>query len=377
MRMDNQELMYIAMFGVGFVVLILVFILIFTQRVLKMFERTHTNDLNALEEKLTDEVREIKEKINYDLFTFQNQLSSHMKDDFTRLNETTVNRLVHIEEKVNSSMQKGLSTTYKSFTKIMEQMARIDTTQKNLENLSTSINSLQNILTDKKNRGTFGEVELYSILENQFGLNERRYSKQYKLSEGKIADAVLFAPQPLGMICIDSKFPLENYNRMYSDELSKEEREKARKLFRNDIIVKVKDIANKYIIPGETAEFAYMFIPAEAVFSEIYGRFDDIVQYSYRMHVYMVSPTTLMSYLTAMQAIYLGQEKNERVLEMQKEFLRLSKEFERFALRFEKINTDFTKTHNDLHDVSITANKIISKFKDIEAVKLDHTLDSE
>lgn len=366
-----NELMYFILCGFGLILVILLLIFYFLQKILRDFERGQNKEILEIKEKLSDEMNEMKEKVNSDLFTFQNQLSSNMRADFTKLNDTTVNRLVTIEEKVNASMQKGFSTTYESFSKIMEQMARIDTTQKSLESLSTSIGSLQSVLTDKKNRGTFGEVELYSILENQYGLNEKRYSRQYKLSDGKLADAVLFAPDPLGMICIDSKFPLENYNRMYNDELSKEEREKAKHLFRNDVISKIKDIASKYIVPGETAEFAYMFIPAEAVFAEINGRFDDVVQFSYRMHVYLVSPTTLMAYLTAMQAIYLGQEKNEKVVEIQNEFLKLSKEFERFENRFEKVSNDFNRTYNDMKDVSITAGKIITRFKEIDAVKLD------
>lgn len=366
-----ENILYIFIFGFVIILLLLLFIFYFLQKFLRDFERAQNKELIEVKEKLTNEMNGIKEKVNNDLNTFQNQLSSNMKEDFSKLNDTTVNRLVTIEEKVNSSMQKGFSTTYESFAKLMEQMARIDTTQKKLETLSSSINSLQNVLTDKKNRGTFGEVELYTILENQFGLNEQRYAKQYKLKDGKIADAVLFAPKPLGMICIDSKFPLENYNRMYNDELTKEERDKARNLFKNDVVTKIKDISSKYIIPGETAEFAYMFIPAEAVFAEINGRFDEVIQYSYRMRVYLVSPTTLMAYLTAMQAIYLGQEKNEKVVEIQQEFSRLGKEFERFELRFDKVNNDFNKTYNDLKEVSITSSKIISRFKDIDAVKLD------
>lgn len=366
-----NDIWYVVAIGFIFILILLLCLFFFMYKLLNDFSKTQNREMNDVKEKLASEMLGIKEKVNADLYMFQNQLSSNMKEDFTKLNDTTVNRLVTIEEKVNSSMQKGFSTTYESFAKIMEQMARIDTTQKNLESLSTSISSLQNVLTDKKNRGTFGEVELYSILENQFGLNEQRYARQYKLADGKIADAVLFAPQPLGMICIDSKFPLENYNRMYDDELTKEERDKAKNMFRNDVLTKIKDIASKYIVPGETADFAYMFIPAEAVFAEINGRFDEVIQFSYRMHVYLVSPTTLMAYLTAMQAIYLGQEKNAKVAEIQKEFLRLGKEFERFEIRFDKVNSDFTKTFNDMKDVSITTSKIISRFKDIESVKLE------
>lgn len=327
--------------------------------------------INENQIKQNKELSEMNEKVNGYLNQFQNQLSNNMKDDFSRLNESTINRLINIEEKVNSSMTKSLVSTNESFMKIMESITKIDSTQKNLENLSTSINSLQSILNDKKSRGTYGEVELYSLLENQFGLDTSFYAKQKQLSNGRIADAVIFAPNPLNMICIDSKFPLENYNRMYDSKLSKEEQEHYRRLFRNDVITKVKDIASKYIINDETADFAYMFIPAEAVFSEICARFDDILNLSYNAHVYLVSPTTLMAYLTAMRAIYLGQKKNEKIHEIQLEFNRLGKEFERFESRYEKTMNDFNRTHNDMQELAITTGKMIKRFKEIEQVKLE------
>lgn len=353
-----------------FIIVMLVFLIVFILMFYK-FQSSTLKMINEIDKNHQSDINDMQSKINNELLMFQNNINSSMKDDLNRLNETTVNRLLTIEEKVNNSMQQGFKSTNESFTKVLEQMARIDSTQKNLENLSSSITSLQSVLTDKKNRGTFGEVELYSILENQFGLNEKRYEKQYKLSSGKIVDAVIHAPEPLGLICIDSKFPLENYNRMYNEALSKEEREKARIAFKNDVVFKIKDIASKYIIPGETSEFAYMFIPAEAVFSEIHGRFDEVINLSYNMHVYLVSPTNLMAYLTAMRAIYLGQEKNERVEEIQKEFIKLGKEFGRFETRYDKVNSDFKKAYSDMQDLSITTNKIIQRFKDIEDVKLE------
>lgn len=319
----------------------------------------------------SEEMDNLKTKMMEDLIFFQTNIVNSMKGDFNQLNENTVTRLVNIETKVNESLLQGFDKTNKAFTNILEQMARIDETQQNLKSLSSNITSLQNVLTDKKTRGTYGEIELYSILENVFGNNENRFSKQVKLSNGSIADCVLHAPSPLGEIVIDSKFPLENFNRMYDEQTSSQELIRVKNEFRKDVAKHIKDISSKYIIQGETAEIAYMFIPAEAVFAEIYGHYDDLIQLSYQSKVFLVSPTTLMAYITAIKAIYLGQERNDRVVEIQEEFIKLSKEFERFQDRYMAVTKDFDKTYKDMQSVSITSDKIIKRFKQIESVQLD------
>ena len=364
-------------FGIFIIVLVifsfcLIFFLFIMQIRNERILRTITSEKEAANNK---EIYELKEKLTLELLTFQNQITQSLKGDFTQLNETTVNRLVNIESKMNESMLKGMETTNKTFTSVLEKLARIDETQQNLQSLSENISNLQNVLTDKKTRGTFGEIELYSILESVFGANEKRFLKQYKLTSGNIADAVLLAPEPLGKIVIDSKFPLENYNKMYDENLALVDQHKARAEFKKDVAKHLKDIAEKYVSDPETAEFAYMFVPAEAVFAEIYGRFDDLIQLSYRYKVYIVSPTTLMAYITAIKAIYLGQERNEKVVQIQQEFAHLAREFSRFEIRFEAINKDFDKTYKDLQSVSVTAGKINRRFKQIEAVELSETID--
>ena len=364
-------------FGIFIIVLIvfsfcLILLLFIMQIRNERIMRSITSEREAASNK---EIYELKEKLTMELLTFQNQVTQSLKGDFTQLNETTVNRLMNIESKVNESMLKGMETTNKTFASVLEKLARIDETQQNLQSLSENISNLQSVLTDKKTRGTFGEVELYSILESVFGTNEKRFLKQYKLSSGNIADAVLLAPEPLGKIAIDSKFPLENYNKMYDDNIALADQQKARLEFKKDVAKHLKAIADKYVSDPETAEFAYMFVPAEAVFAEIYGRFDDLIQLSYQYKVYIVSPTTLMAYITAIKAIYLGQERNEKVVLIQQEFAHLAREFSRFESRFEAVNKDFDKTYRDLQSVSVTAGKINRRFKQIEAVEISEAID--
>lgn len=321
-----------------------------------------------------EELAQLKQQLMQDFLLFQTNIVGSIRGDFNQLNETTVNRLVNIETKVNQSLLQGFEKTNKAFSSVLEQMARIDETQQNLKSLSANITNLQHVLTDKKTRGTFGEIELYSILESVFGNNEHRFSRQVKLSNDSIADCVLHAPSPLGDIVIDSKFPLENFNRLYDEQNTPQDLVKIKNDFKRDVAKHIKDIKTKYIIPGETAEMAYMFIPAEAVFAEIYGHYDELIQYSYECKVYLVSPTTLMAYITAIKAIYLGQERNDRVVEIQEEFGRLSKEFERFNDRFSAVAKDFDKTHRDIQQVSITSDKIMKRFKQIEAVELEQAI---
>lgn len=367
--------------------LILVFALILTVGILIILFYTNKSNmkqqitlrqmLDESEKNRDAQMDQLQQNVSTQMLHFQNGISESVKSDLNRLNESTAGRLNTIDTKVNDSLMKGFEKTNESFASIKEQMARIDETQKGLKNLSANISSLQNVLTDKKTRGTYGEVELYSLMKQVFGDNDARYQTQYKLSTGVIADCVLFAPKPLGIIVIDSKFPLENYNRLFDENLTAAEKESVRSSFRRDVKKHISDIADKYIIPGETAETAYMFVPAEAVFAEIYGHFDEIVQFSYQKNVFIVSPTTLMAYLTAIRAIYLGQERNEKVAEIQNEYIRLSKEFERFDTRFEAVSNDFSRTYRDMQEVQVTSTKIINRFHDIEAVKLESKPEKE
>jgi len=318
------------------------------------------------QQKSLEDMTQLKEKVSQDLIQFQDRMTQAMKTDLSGLNESTVNRLLEIKKSVNDGMMQGFKTTNEAFHQMMQQISRIDQTQQSLQELSGNIMNLQNVLTDKKTRGTFGEIELYSILEMAFGDNNQRYQKQYKLSNGSIVDAVLFAPEPLKYIPIDSKFPLENYNRIFDEQNTAAMKLAAERAFRTDVLKHVKDIFDKYVGGEETADFAYMFVPAEAVFAYIYGNMDDIVQKSYQYKVYIVSPTTLMAYVTAIKAIYLGQQRNEKVELIQKEYVRLSQEFERFATRWDSVTRDYEKLYRDMQNVSITTDKIQTRFKQIE-----------
>lgn len=373
--MSDATLFFIMAFLLVFIVLFAVLLIVLNRISTK--QQLYLKDvLNTASKASNNDMDALRQQVMNDLILFQTNVLNSIKGDFHQLNEVTVNRLVNIETKVNDSLIQGFEKTNKAFSNVLEQMARIDETQQNLKALSSNITSLQNVLSDKKTRGTYGEVELYSILESVFGNNEKRFSKQVKLSNDSIADCVIHAPSPLGEIVIDSKFPLENFNRIYDESVSKQDLIKIKNDFKKDVAKHIRDIRDKYIIPGETADIAYMFIPAEAVFAEIYGHYDELVQLSFESKVFLVSPTTLMAYITAIKAIYLGQERNDRVVEIQEEFIKLSREFDRFNDRFLSVTKDFDKTYKDIQNVTITSDKIVKRFKQIESVELEKKLDS-
>ena len=202
---------------VGLLILILICIIIL---LIKSGSKTPiVEKLGRFETDITKEIGNFKVDFSHDL-----------RDDFDKLNERIENKLLMINEKVNERIDQNFEKTNKTFNNILERISKIDEAQKKIDSLSTEIISLQSVLTDKKTRGIFGEVNLNYILTSVFGeKNDRIYQTQYKFDNGFIADAVVFAPEPLGTIAIDSKFPLENYEKMTDKTLSKELRMTAEK----------------------------------------------------------------------------------------------------------------------------------------------------
>lgn len=348
-----NEMMMVGILLSILIVLILILLIVLVQMRHKQEVVVRETSLRS-QKQTSEDLIELREKVARELMQFEFQMTQSMKD-----------QLATIENRMHEGLNRNLMMTSESFAKMRENMVAIEKTQDNLDDLASNLSSLQTILADKKSRGIFGEVQLYSLLESVYGVNDRLYQKQYKLSNGTIVDAMLFGPNGIGMIGVDSKFPLENYNRMFDENLSSMENKQAQKLFKQDVIKHIKDIHLKYVHTDETGDFAYMFVPAEAVFAYIYGQMDDVVQLSYQYKVFIVSPTTLMAYITALQAIGLNQKRNEKVEWMLKEFEKLAVEFERFGVRFDVIMKDYDKLYKDMQNLSITSDKILHKFERI------------
>ncbi|MFQ7057303.1 MAG: DNA recombination protein RmuC [Turicibacter sanguinis] len=250
-------------------------------------------------------------------------VNQQLQSDFSKLNERIEFNLLRINDKVNERLDQSFNKTNETFQNILVRLAKIDEAQKKIESLSTDIVSLQNLLSDKKSRGTFGEVQLYQIMAAVFGeKNDRIYETQYKLSNGTIVDAMLHAPLPMGDLPIDSKFPLENYQRMMDRTLGEVERQLAEKQFKQDVKKHIDDIFNKYVTPQETSDQAVMFLPAEAIFAEINAYHPDLVAYSQRKEYGLVT-YNFMSTLTTIQVILNNLERDQHALIIQQELNKL------------------------------------------------------
>ena len=333
---------------------------------------------NINESKITDRLNNLEINTIKELNEFKDGLTRNLTDDFTKLNEGLERRLLAINETVNERINQNFEKTNKTFTSVIERLSKIDEAQKKIDTLSTDIISLQSILTDKKTRGIYGEVNLKNILVNIFGEgNDAIYRLQYTLPNGTIADSVLFAPEPLGTIAIDSKFPLEHYQIMVNKDLSKREREDATKAFKLDVKKHIDAISSKYIIDGVTSDQAIMFLPAEAIFAEINAYHLDLIEYAYKKRIWLTSPTTLMSTLTVIQMIIKNMEKDKYTSIIHEELNKLSLEFARYKERWDKLSRSIQAVNKDVENVSITTDKISKKFESINKVEFKDTKEIE
>ena len=326
---------------------------------------------NINESHITERLGKLETNVVKEIGDFKNSFSRDLGNDFERLNDKLDNKLMQINNKVNERLDENFEKTNKTFTNVLERLSKIDEAQKKIDNLSNDIISLQSVLTDKKTRGVFGEVNLKNIMYNIFGENDKIYQMQYKFNNDSIADCVLFAPQPLGLIAIDSKFPLEHYQIMVDKKNDITVREQAEKLFRNDMKKHIDAIASKYIIDGVTSDQAILFLPAEAIFAEVNAYHPDIIEYAYKKRVWLTSPTTLISTLTTIQIIMKNIERDKYTTVIHNELKLLSNEFNRYKERWDRLYKNIETVSRDVKDIHTTTDKITKRFNAINQVEMD------
>ena len=321
---------------------------------------------------ITDRLSKLEVSMVREIGEFKVQFASDIRKDFDALDEKVERKLTEINNRVTERLDQNLEKTNKTFANVLERLSKIDEAQKKIDGLGEDIISLQSILTDKKTRGIFGEVNLQFILENAFGgLNTGIYDLQHKMSNGFIADALLYAPAPLGTIAIDSKFPLENYEKMTNKNLSKEERIAAERQFKIDFKKHIDAISSKYIIPGETSNEAILFLPAEAIFAEVNAYHSDILNYAYSKKVWITSPTTLMSTLTVIEMILKNMERDKYAKIIHDELNKLSVEFARYRERWDKLARNINTVSKSVEELNTTSDKITKRFDSINKVEVD------
>lgn len=279
-------------------------------------------------------------------------------------------RLNEISGKVNERLDEGFKKTNETFVNVMTRLQTIDDAQKKIETLTTSVVSLQQVLGDKKSRGAFGEMQLEQIVRNM--LPEAVFEFQYTFSNRVRADCVLKFPEPTGLVAVDSKFPLENYERMFAEGPERV----LPAVFKADVRKHIDDIASKYIIPGETGDGAVMFVPAEAVFAEIHAHHRDLVEFAQARRVWITSPTTLMAILTTAMAVIKDVETRKQVHIIKDELGKLGGDFSRFQVRMDNLAKHIDQAKRDVDDVHISSRKISDRFAKIERVELDHPVEA-
>ena len=338
-------------------------------------EKDKNNNINKeenLEANITERLGRFEVNINKEIYDFKNSFKKDIDTDFDKLNGKIEERLNNINNKVNERLDQKNKKTNKTFTNVIERLSKIDEAQKKIDSLSNDIISLQGILTDKKSRGIFGEVNLKQILASVFGENNSKiYALQYTMPNGTIVDSILFAPEPLGTIAIDSKFPLENYRMMVDKKLPEESRERYVKQFKQDVKKHIDAISEKYIIEGVTSNQAIMFLPAEAIFAELNAYHNDLIEYSYKKRVWIVSPTTLMSTLTVVQMVIKNIERDKYSSVIHEELNKLGVEFGRYKDRWDKLAKSIQTVSKEVEDVQITSEKISKKFNYISGVEIE------
>jgi DNA recombination protein RmuC len=320
---------------------------------------------DRLNSRLSEELNQTRETLH----RLQLSLAANLGETTEKLGAKVDQRLDQIAGKVNERLEEGFKKTNETFVNVMQRLATIDEAQKKIETLTGSVVSLQELLGDKRSRGAFGEVQLEALVRNV--LPNQTFEMQYTLSNGMRVDCVLKLPAPTGLVCVDSKFPLENYKLMLDPKANEADRTIAQKAFRADVRKHVDAIASKYIIDNETSDGAVMFVPAEAVFAEIHAYHSEVVDYAIGKRVWIVSPTTLMAVLNTARAVLKDVETRKQIHVIKEALARLAVEFGRFDDRLKKLADHIRQAHEDAERIQITGGKITQQFQRIESAELE------
>ena len=298
----------------------------------------------------------------------QTQLAERLQSQERQIAKSLDERLAAVSTRVHETLEKSATQTANTMSDLKTRLALIDEARKTIAALSTEVVGLQDILSNKQSRGAFGEVQLQDIVTGI--LPPSAYEFQATLAGGRRPDCLLKLPNPPGSIAIDAKFPLESYRALTAakDDAA---RVQAARTFTRDVSVHVANIADRYIVPGETAESALMFLPSEAVYAELHARFPNVVEESYRRRVWIVSPTTLMATLNTVRAVLKDVHMREQAGVIQAELLHLLKDVERLDQRVEKLQNHFSQADRDIRDIRISTDKVKRRGERIDGLQFD------
>ncbi|MFG6567151.1 DNA recombination protein RmuC [Sulfitobacter sp. 1A13679] len=280
----------------------------------------------------------------------QQQMQDRLADNAAR----SARSLAEMQQRMTETLHGSSKRTTSSLAQLQERLASIDKAQDNITKLSGDVLSLQDILSNKQTRGSFGEIQLRDIVSK--ALPSDSYSLQATLSNGKRPDCLIHLPNPPGPIVIDSKFPLEAYEALRRAKTEAETRAAAQQM-KTAVRVHLNAISDKYILEGETAEGALMFLPSEAVYAELHANFPELVREGFEKRVWIVSPTTCMATLNTMRAILKDARMREQAGAIRKELGNLNKDVERLATRVGNLDRHFTQARRDVEEIKVSSEK--------------------
>lgn len=280
----------------------------------------------------------------------QQQMQDRLADNAAR----SARSLAEMQQRMTETLHGSSKRTTTSLTQLQERLASIDKAQDNITKLSGDVLSLQDILSNKQTRGSFGEIQLRDIVSK--ALPSDSYSLQATLSNGKRPDCLIHLPNPPGPIVIDSKFPLEAYEALRRAKTEAETRAAAQQM-KTAVRVHLNAIADKYILEGETAEGALMFLPSEAVYAELHANFPELVREGFEKRVWIVSPTTCMATLNTMRAILKDARMREQAGAIRRELGNLNKDVERLAMRVGNLDRHFSQARRDVEEIKVSSEK--------------------
>lgn len=273
-------------------------------------------------------------------------------------------RLAEVSSRMGESLQGSATRTARSLGELQQRLETIDRAQAKIERLSGDVLSLQDILSNKQTRGAFGEIQLHDIVRK--ALPPDSFTMQATLSNGRRADCLVHLPKPPGPIAIDSKFPLEAYEALRRADTPAHQAEAARNL-RTAVRLHIKAIAERYILEGETADGALMFLPSEAVYAELHANFPEVVREGFAARVWIVSPTTCMATLNTMRAVLKDVRMREQAGAIRRELALLHGDVERLGQRVENLDRHFGQAARDVEEIKISAQKAGTRARRLDA----------
>jgi DNA recombination protein RmuC len=342
-----------------------------TDSLLKINEVVN-KQLMSISDTSSQSITNFRLNVNEQLSTFQEKMTDKFTQEFKSLDKTFQDQLLKINEKVEDRLNKGFHDTNQTFIDIVKRVEVIDQAQKNIKELSEEMVSLQNILSNNQARGAYGEYQLNQLLYSVYGQNNQLYQTQYTIKDKDKSvrvDAVVFMPKPNEMIAIDSKFPYSSYAKLFDESsLSKAEEDQLISQFGREVKKHITDVANKYIMPPQTTDYALMFVPSDGILSLLHSKLQNVIEYARDKAVTIVSPTTIIPLLSSFKAFVIDYERSKHMEKINEALLKLGRDFKKFGGEWAKLNRAIQTVKNDSDKFDSRVERIHSKFESIEDV---------